>query len=83
LIDVEGEESKVLDGIKNGLRIIKNIIIEIHSDENYTQVTKILKENNFKVTNIEDGYDRFILGTHSENQTLPKNQIYFTFSSQF
>ena len=75
LIDVEGAESKVLDGIKNGLRIIKNIIIEIHSDENYTQVTKILKENNFKVTNIEDGYDRFILGTHGEIQTLPKNQI--------
>jgi len=36
LIDVEDAESKVLDGIKNGLRIIKNIIIEIHSDENYT-----------------------------------------------
>ena len=60
LIDVEDAESKVLDGIKNGLRIIKNIIIEIHSDENYTQVTKILKENNFKVTNIEmDMIDSF------------------------
>jgi len=75
LIDVEGAESKVLNGIKSGETLIKNILIEIHSDEYHILVTKYLQENDFKVTNIKDGYDRFILGTHCEIQTLPKNQI--------
>lgn len=65
LIDAEGAETKVLKGIKNNSALIKNILVEIHSDENHSQVTKFFTKNNFKVRNIEDGYDRFILGSHS------------------
>lgn len=66
LIDVEGVEDKVLNGGIKTLSITNNIIVEVHSEENFRFVTTLLKRHGFEVTTIAEGYSvPHILGTRS------------------
>ena len=53
-IDVEGAELKVLNGMPNTLKKVETILLEVHLDEDWPEIRKILIEDNgFECYNIE------------------------------
>lgn len=55
-IDVEGAEKLVLQGMKNIIHKVENILVECHLDEEWEQIRNIiLYEYNFDCTNIISG----------------------------
>lgn len=76
-IDVEGAELAVLRGASNTLGKIKNIIIEVHehilkeNNENSEEIVKILKEHGFKITLLNEFWDK----VNSPNQILKSDYI--------
>jgi hypothetical protein len=53
-IDVEGAEEKVLNGMTETMKKTKSLLIEVHFDEDWPEIRKILIEDNgFECYNIE------------------------------
>lgn len=53
-IDVEGAEGKVLNGMTETMKKTKSLLIEVHFDEDWPEIRKILIEDNgFECYNIE------------------------------
>jgi FkbM family methyltransferase len=76
-IDVEGAELEVLKGSSTILSKTKNIIIEVHehilnqNNKNSKEILEILEENGFKITLLNDFWDK----KNSPNQILKSDYI--------
>lgn len=57
-MDIEGSEVSALKGAVNTLnkKMIKNLLIEYHSSENYDYTVRLLGELGYKVTNSQERY---------------------------